>query len=96
MYYVYFIASFSRTIYIGVTNNISRRTKEHKSNYNPKSFSSRYHCYNLVYYECFDSTLDAIDREKQCKRWRRNKKVRLIEEVNPGWQDLSTSVEVTD
>lgn len=89
MYYIYIIANQARVIYIGVTNNIARRVHEHQTSFNPGSFTARHHCHHLVYYEEFRRILDAMAREKQLKRWRRSKKVWLIERVNPRWQDLS-------
>jgi len=78
----------TQTLYIGVTNDIARRVNEHKSKLNP-GFTSRYNIIKLVYVESFSDIRDAIAREKQLKGWRRNKKVSLIESVNPGWKDLA-------
>ena len=88
-YAVYLLASHNRVLYCGVTNDLRRRLAEHKSGAIP-SFTSRYKVYELVHYETFGKIRDAITREKQIKRWRREKKVRLIESHNPDWQDLST------
>ncbi len=76
------------TLYIWVTNNLTRRIQEHKDKAN-NSFSSRYNLDMLVYYEQYDHTADAIQREKQLKKWNRARKVRLIEEANPEWIDLA-------
>lgn len=87
-YWVYILTSGSGTLYIGVTNNIYRRLREHKSE-QFDGFASQYHCNRLVYLEGFDDVRNAIAREKQLKGWRREKKIALIENHNPRWQDLS-------
>ena len=86
--FVYIVASISRTIYVGVTNNLERRIDEHKREL-IKGFTKRYKITKLVYYESYDSPIDAIAREKQIKGWRRAKKAALVESTNPGWMDLS-------
>ena len=89
MYYVYIMASNPNgTLYIGVTNDIARRVFEHKTNENKKSFTARYKVHKLVYVESYNDISFAIDREKQLKRWTRNKKKDLIESLNPNWADL--------
>jgi putative endonuclease len=88
--YVYIMANRTRTLYIGVTNDIAKRVNEHKSKLNP-GFTARYNIMKLVYMESFSDIRDAIAREKQLKGWRRNKKMSLIESVNPGWRDLAGS-----
>jgi putative endonuclease len=87
-YYVYIMASWKRTIYTGVTNNIERRVHEHKQGL-VRGFTSRYRVTRLVYYEHFQDVQQAIQREKEIKGWRREKKVALIESRNPEWRDLS-------
>ncbi|MGA8110069.1 MAG: GIY-YIG nuclease family protein [Acidobacteriaceae bacterium] len=87
-YFVYLIASRSRTLYCGVTNSIRRRIAEHKSG-ECDGFAATYQCSRLVWFEAFQYVNNAIAREKQIKRWRREKKVTLIEESNPTWEDLS-------
>jgi putative endonuclease len=87
-YSVYIVASKSRVIYIGVTNNLHRRLFEHKNGL-LQWFTQKYLCHRLVYFESFDDVNKAIDREKQLKRWNRAKKVWLIERRNPTWEDLS-------
>ena len=87
-YYVYIMASLSRALYTGVTNNIKRRVSEHKGGIN-EGFTKRYRIKILVYYETYSSIKKAIEREKQIKSWRREKRVTLIEKKNPQWQDLS-------
>jgi putative endonuclease len=87
-YYVYIMANQSRTLYIGLTNNIKRRVFEHK-NALVEGFTCRYKIDTLVYVESFGDVYSAIAREKQIKHWRREKKLQLIAEQNPDWRDLS-------
>jgi putative endonuclease len=87
-YFVYIIASRSRVLYVGVTNDLQRRVWEHK-NHAVAGFTDRYNVTRLVYFEEGASAIDAIAREKQIKGWRRAKKVALIESMNPAWADLS-------
>lgn len=87
-YYIYILTNRSRTLYIGMTNNLERRVYEHKRKLIP-GFTSRYNITQLVYYDRTNEVLDAIAREKQLKGWRRSKKIALIESVNPEWRDLS-------
>ena len=87
-YFVYIVASRSGTLYIGMTNSLDRRVLQHKSG-EIEGFSSKYHCDRLVYYESFDDVNIAIGREKQLKGWRREKKIALIESMNPRWADLA-------
>ncbi len=75
-------------LYIGVTNDLTRRVHEHKSHV-IRGFTARYNVDQLVYCETYDDPDAAIAREKQLKRWRRDWKVALIEEANPDWRDLS-------
>jgi putative endonuclease len=82
------MASESGTLYIGVTNSLERRVYEHKSNRNP-GFTQKYACHKLVYYEHFTDIEIAIAREKQLKKWRREKKEFLIRTMNRSWKDLS-------
>ncbi len=86
-YYVYILTNRSKTLYTGVTNNLSRRLFEHRNGRG--EFTSRYKLDTLVYYERFGDVRSAIDREKQIKGLRRIKKIALIVAVNPAWQDLS-------
>ncbi|MFH1730461.1 MAG: GIY-YIG nuclease family protein [Planctomycetota bacterium] len=87
-YCVYIATNKSGTLYTGVTNDIRRRMYEHKTKAAP-GFTSRYNINRLVYYEVFKDIRAAIDREKQIKGWLRAKKVKLIQEMNPEWRDLS-------
>jgi len=76
-------------LYIGVTNNLQERVKEHKLKTYPESFSAKYNCEKLVYFESYKTGLEATKREKQLKRWKRDWKVKKIEEMNPSWLDIS-------
>jgi putative endonuclease len=87
-YYVYIMASRSRTLYTGVTSNLERRVSEHQRQLVP-GFTSRYRVERLVYYETYGDIRAAISREKRIKGWRREKKLALIRSMNPGWSDLS-------
>ena len=87
-YFVYILTNRTRTLYVGVTNDLVRRAYEHRSGEIP-GFTSRYKIDRLVYFEQFEDIRQAIAREKQIKGWLRSRKVELIEGVNPGWKDLS-------
>ena len=87
-YAVYIMASRTHVFYVGVTNDIVRRVREHKQG-TFEGFTSRYNIDRLVWYEVWPYVRTAIAREKQIKPWRREKKIRLIESLNPTWQDLS-------
>jgi putative endonuclease len=88
-FYVYMLASRKHgTLYIGITNDLIRRTHQHKSKA-VRGFTKRYDVHKLVYFEIFDDPLSAIAREKQLKKWHREWKIQLIEEKNPEWADLS-------
>jgi putative endonuclease len=87
-YYVYILASVTRTLYIGVTNNLEHRVHQHRQPH-PSNFTSRYNVTRLVFCESFANPRDAIAREKQLKRWGREKKLALIEATNPNWRDPS-------
>jgi putative endonuclease len=91
-YYVYFLASKRHgTLYVGVTNNIVRRGHEHKLKATD-GFTKRYGVDKLVWFESYDDINTAITREKELKKWRRDWKIRLIEEQNPEWTDLFPGV----
>ena len=76
-------------LYIGVTDNLEERVKEHKLKVYPKSFTARYNCDKLVYLEEIENGVEAAKREKQFKKWKRDWKIKLIEEMNPRWIDIS-------
>ncbi len=87
-YFVYMVASKSPVLYIGMTGHVDQRISEHKYDL-INGFSKQYRGHRLVYYESFDDVKKAIEREKQLKRWRRAKKVWLVEPMNPTWEDLA-------
>lgn len=86
--YTYILCSQRNgTLYIGVTSNLVKRVWEHKQKI-VEGFTKKYYVDKLCYYECFDNILDAIEREKQLKKYVRKKKLDLIETFNPEWLDL--------
>lgn len=87
-YYVYILANKTKRLSTGVTNNLLRRVYEHKRGLVP-GFTMRYSLSRLVYYERTEDVRAAIAREKRIKGWLRDKKIALIESVNPQWKDLS-------
>ena len=87
-YYVYLMASRSRVLYVGVTNDLARRVEEHKRGLNA-GFTSRYRVTRLVYFEEFADIRDAIAREKAIKGWSRSRKISLVEGRNSTWEDLA-------
>ena len=93
-FYVYITTNPDKTVlYIGVTNDLSRRLSEHTENKgNKNTFAGKYYCYNLVYYEHFSNINHAIEREKEIKKWRREKKISLIEFENPRWRFLNEEI----
>ena len=87
-YYVYILTNQDNSVlYIGVTNNIIRRIQQHKSGYKP-GFSQKYKVNRLVYVEHFTTIAAAIAYEKKLKGWNRGRKVRLISERNPLWEEI--------
>jgi putative endonuclease len=86
-YFVYIIASRSRTPYIGVTNSLIRRIQEHKDAQHD-GYTTKYQINRLVYFERFAYIDNAIAREKELKGWLRPRKIELIQESNPTWEDL--------
>ena len=89
---VYIMTNYlNSTFYIGVTNNLYRRVKEHKDKYN-KGFTSKYNLCKLVYFEISDSIEVAILREKQLKNWKRQWKIDLIKSINPSFKDLCSEI----
>lgn len=87
-YWVYILFSQSGTLYTGLTGYFERRIYRHKYD-TIEGFTRKYQCHRLVYYESHQDVQVAIAREKQIKRWRREKKINLIEKLNPRWQDLA-------
>jgi putative endonuclease len=91
-FFVYILASKrSGTLYIGVTDNLARRMAEHKGKLVP-GFTRQHGVDQLVYFEVFESILEARAREHSLKRWRRAWKIELIEKLNPDWRDLSSEL----
>lgn len=90
--YVYIMASRRNgTLYLGVTSDLPKRAYQHRHGL-IGGFTSKYGCKTLVWYQCFDDIDDARRRELQMKEWRRAWKLRLIEEMNPNWDDLFESL----
>jgi putative endonuclease len=91
-YFVYILASKrNSTLYIGITSNLLKRVYEHKNNL-IEGFTKKYNVHDLVYYETYNYVHDAITREKNIKKWRRQWKIELIEKSNPKWEDLYCSL----
>ena len=91
-YYVYMMASKRNgTLYTGITSDLIKRVYQHKSGETP-GFTSRYKVSRLVYYEIHMDVREAIRREKNIQSWKRNWKLRLIEEKNPNWNDLYEAI----
>jgi putative endonuclease len=91
-YYVYLLASRKDgPLYLSVTNDLIRRTFEHRSKAT-RGFTSRYNITKLVWFEVYDDPISAISREKEIKKWRRSWKVALIAQENPGWRDLYENI----
>jgi len=87
-YYVYIISNKYHTVfYTGMTNDLVRRITEHRTKI-VQGFTQRYNVYKLLYFEEYDSPINAIQREKQIKKYRREKKKALINGMNPEWRDL--------
>lgn len=92
-YYVYILSNVTgTTIYIGVTRDLVRRVYEHKHKLDPNSFTAKYDIHKLVYYESTSDVRAAIEREKQLKGWNRKRKNKLVESMNPRWEDLYNSI----
>ena len=93
-YFVYMLASKRNgTLYIGVTNNLLKRVHQYKNDIT-EGFTRKYNVHSLVYYEVFNRIQDAITREKQMKKWKRQWKMELIEKSNPNWEDLFESLSI--
>lgn len=91
-FFIYIMASHSGTLYVGVTNDLQRRVSEHGQGV-ADSFTKKYQCTKLVYFDVYSDIEEAIRREKQLKGWRRLRKEELINGVNPHWEDLSVKFE---
>ena len=92
MYYVYILSNWDDSVlYIGVTGNLPRRLYEHKNGL-VEGFTKKYNVHKLVYFESTTDAYSAIEREKQLKKWRREKKNNLVATQNPQWKDLSETL----
>jgi putative endonuclease len=90
-YYVYLLTNWNdKVMYVGFTNDLNRRLFEHRNKF-VKGFTEKYNVHKLVYYETTSDARSAIAREKEIKKWRREKKNRLVETTNPGWRDLGAA-----
>lgn len=86
---IYILTNHHNTIlYLGVTSNLYARVLQHKSKEHPESFTAKYNCNKLVYYESFSRIEEAIDKEKVMKKWKRAWKLNLINQFNSEWKDL--------
>ena len=94
-YYVYIMTNNSKTLYTGVTNNLSRRVFEHKNKL-IKGFTKKYNIDKLVWYSETNDIHEAICFEKKVKGWLRRKKIALINEMNPEWKDLALELDIMD
>ncbi|MVM30625.1 GIY-YIG nuclease family protein [Spirosoma sp. HMF4905] len=94
-FYVYIVTNPDKTVlYTGMTNDLVRRLQEHyESRGESEKFAGQYYCYNLVYWEFHKYVRNAISREKEIKGWRREKKIALIESINPEWKTLNTEIQ---
>lgn len=90
-YYVYIVGNTCPTLYIGVTNNLVRRVYEHKQG-SAEGFTKQYGLKNLYYYEVHADIKEAIIREKQVKKWKREWKLNLIRNINPSFRDLYADI----
>ena len=86
-YFVYITTNKSGTLYIGVTSNLKKRIWEHKNKI-VDGFTKKYNIDKLIYYEQTENVMSAIEREKQLKKWNRQKKINLINKINSKWKDL--------
>ena len=91
---VYIMTNSTRTtLYVGVTSDLRGRLLQHKEHFYKESFTDRYNCTICVYYEHFGRIEEAVTREKEIKKWRREKKDKLITSMNPTWEDLWKEIE---
>ena len=95
-YFVYILASHRKALYTGVTSHLFGRVMKHRED-SDSAFVSKYKCHRLVYYAVYETPREAIATEKKIKGWRREKKIALIESVNPDWNDLIVELDgITD
>ena len=94
-YYVYLVTNHNnKVMYVGMTNNLARRIYEHKNKL-VDGFTKKYNISKLVYFEHTNDVLSAIAREKEIKKWRRDKKNKLVGATNPEWKDLSVDIDLS-
>ncbi len=93
-FWVYILTNWKKTtLYVGRTNDLKQRLKEHYDNRgNSKTFTGKYYCYNLVYFEWHQYINNAMEREFSMKNWKREDKIRLIESINPNWKFLNREI----
>ena len=91
-YFVYILASHSRELYVGVTNDVYKRVAQHRSSLNPDSYTTKHRTTKLVYCESTSDVRAALRREKQIKGWTRKRKLELVDQINPGWKDLAEGI----
>lgn len=91
VFYVYILASDTRELFVGITNNLIRRVAEHRQGADPYRYVFRHETTRLVHVEAAGEASAAIRREKQLKGWTRGRKVALIERTNPDWEDLAAA-----
>src|SRR5215213_4618815 len=93
-FYTYILTNPNKTaLYVGMTNNLEQRIIEHYlERGKPETHGGKYFCYNLVYYETYQYVNKAIDREKEIKKWRREKKEALVSSFNPEWKNLNKEI----
>lgn len=89
-YWVYILASRTRVLYVGVTNDLARRVAQHRAG-EGSAFTKRYCVHRLVHAEEYPDVRDAIRREKELKGWRRDRKLALVEEANADWEDMAAT-----
>ena len=90
-YYVYLLSSLSGTLYVGLTDNLWKRVEEHKAGVFD-GFTRKYKVNRLIYFETYNNSTIAANREQQIKKWRREKKIALFAKSNPQWKDLFLEV----
>ena len=91
LFYVYILSSLSGTLYVGLTDHLRRRMEEHRLGL-VDSFTKKYHVNRLMYFEVFRDAENAEKRERQIKKFRREKKIALFAKTNPRWEDLSKNL----
>jgi len=92
-WYVYIMSNRTHRLYVGETVDLMRRVVQHRNRTFPNSYTAQYTFNRLVYFEIVESRAVALKREVQIKRWRREKKIFLIQRMNPNWRDLAVTWE---